>query len=174
MSRQSGTMLGPSPWWPAERLEEAVEEQSNLATLIAAMPPQRVVLERNTAVHLLRIALLIVTGEIAAHRGHFKEAIASLQKAVQLQDQLHYTEPPSWYYPVRHSLGAVLLAADQPTEAEAVYREDLRRNPQNGWSLYGLAQSLRALGKDEEAATVERQFQTAWERADISVKRSRF
>ena len=75
-----------------------------------------------------------------------------------MQDAHWFTEPPPWYFPVRQSLGAVLLEAGRPAEAEAVYREDLRRNPDNGWSLFGLAQSLRAQGKTAEAEQVEVRF----------------
>ncbi|MBI1882428.1 MAG: tetratricopeptide repeat protein [Chloroflexi bacterium] len=83
-------------------------------------------------------------------------------------------EPPSWHYPVRHNLGAALLKAGRATEAEAVYREDLRQYPNNGWSLFGLAESLKAQGKTAEAAKVQQQFETAWQYADITLTTSRF
>ena len=74
-----------------------------------------------------------------------------LRAAVAEQDTHWFTEPPPWYFPVRQSLGAVLLQAGRAREAEQVYREDLRRNPGNGWSLFGLTRSLRAQGKTAEA-----------------------
>ena len=77
---------------------------------------------------------------------------APLEEAVRLEDQLPYTEPPAWWRPARHVLGAVLLDAGRPAEAEAVYREDLRRNPENGWALLGLSRSLREREPDEAAA----------------------
>jgi predicted Zn-dependent protease len=83
-------------------------------------------------------------------------------------------EPPPWYFPVRQSLGAVLLKANRAAAAEAVYREDLRRNPENGWSLHGLAESLRAQGKPAEAAAVEQRRRKAWARADVRLVASRF
>jgi hypothetical protein len=83
-------------------------------------------------------------------------------------------EPPAWFYPVRHNLGAALLEADQPAEAEAVYREDLRQYPNNGWSLFGLAESLRAQDKTAEATEVEQQFRLAWQYADVTLTASRF
>jgi tetratricopeptide (TPR) repeat protein len=98
----------------------------------------------------------------------FKEA------AVRQQDELQYEEPPPWYYPVRQSLGAVLLQAGRAEEAEAVYREDLKRNPENGWSLYGLLRSLQAQKKKEEAAEAEQRFRKAWARADVKLTASRF
>ena len=91
-----------------------------------------------------------------------------------MQDGLNYMEPPPWYYPVRQSLGAVLLAAGRAKEAETVYREDLRRNRENGWSLYGLARSLRAQKRNEEAAAVETRFRKAWAAADVQLAASRF
>jgi tetratricopeptide (TPR) repeat protein len=85
---------------------------------------------------------------------------------VKLQDSLVYDEPPDWYYPTRESLGLELLSTGKPSEAEAVYREDLKLNPGNPRSLYGLALALRAQDKAQEAATTERLFKTAWRYAD--------
>jgi tetratricopeptide (TPR) repeat protein len=83
-------------------------------------------------------------------------------------------EPPDWYYPVRQSLGQVLLEAGFAAQAEAVYRKDLETYPDNGWSLYGLARSLRKQGKREAAAEVEQRFTQAWSRADVKLTASRF
>ena len=102
------------------------------------------------------------------------EAIAQLKKAVSIQDSLSYIEPPSWYYPVRHNLGYTLLKAGQVQEAEAVYREDLKQYPHNGWSLLGLMQSLQAQGKTKEAQTVQQQFTAAWKYADVKLTASQF
>jgi predicted Zn-dependent protease len=90
------------------------------------------------------------------------------------QDTHWFTEPPPWYFPVRQSLGAVLLQAGRPADAEKVYREDLARNPGNGWSLFGLTQSLRAQGKTAEAAQTETSFRRAWAQADVTLTASRF
>ena len=91
-----------------------------------------------------------------------------------LQDQLNYVEPPDWFYPVRQSLGAVLLGAGRADEAEAVYWQDLRENPGNGWTLFGLAQALRAQGKNDAAAAIEARFREAWAAADVKLEASRF
>jgi len=76
--------------------------------------------------------------------------------------------------PVRQTLGAVLLDAGRPAEAEAIYWQDLSSNRENGWSLYGLAQSLRAQGKEEQAIAIDKRFKKAWEVADVTLTASRF
>ncbi|HXV59115.1 MAG TPA: tetratricopeptide repeat protein, partial [Vicinamibacteria bacterium] len=101
-------------------------------------------------------------------------AIDSLEKAVNLQDNLAYTEPPPWHYPVRHSLGAVLLEAGRPEQAEDVYRDDLRKWPENGWSLFGLMQCLRTQGRMDEARLTEKRFLKAFARADVALTSTRF
>ena len=97
-----------------------------------------------------------------------------MREAVAIEDRIPYDEPPGWHAPVRHALGALLLDADRAAEAEAVYREELRRNPGNGWSLHGLALSLRAQGKADAAAQVEREQRDAWQHADVQLVASRF
>ena len=95
-------------------------------------------------------------------------------EAAKIEDAGLYFEPPKWYYPIRHSLGAALLKAGQHAEAEKVYREDLRRFPENGWSLFGLAQALRAQNKNTEAASAEERFHRAWPNTDVTLTASRF
>lgn len=121
---------------------------------------------------VLEIAELSLRGEIALRMGSADSAIARFRQAAALEDGLLYIEPPDWYYPVRHSLGAALLKANRPVEAESVYREDLKRFPANGWALFGLAQSLEAQGKSADSAKAE--FKTAWKNADIELTSSRF
>ncbi len=111
---------------------------------------------------------------MAAKQGQFEQAIARLDTAVRLEDALIYTEPADWPFPTRHSLGAVLLQAGRPEEAAIVYWEDLRRYPENGWSLIGLMQALQAQGKNDEASLVEKRFRRAWARADVKLTASRF
>lgn len=108
-------------------------------------------IDEEPAVTLMDIAEQTLAGEIAAADGNTAEAIERLQTAVVLEDQLPYMEPPYWYRPVRHFLGAALLESGQPAEAERVYREDLERFPENAWSLEGLARSLEAQGKNADA-----------------------
>jgi tetratricopeptide (TPR) repeat protein len=128
----------------------------------------------NSAGDILAIAVEALAGELAARRQHYDAAIAHLDKAVRLQDALDYIEPPDWHYPIRHSLGAVLLLAGRPSEAEVVYWDDLRQNPENGWALFGLQQSLTAQGKKDQAAEIGERFSKAWAQADVTLTSSRF
>ncbi|HJU05011.1 MAG TPA: tetratricopeptide repeat protein [Nitrospiraceae bacterium] len=155
------------------QLDHAKDEQAKLDQLADAMPAERMI-GLNPAKTLLQIASRVLTGQMAARHGRTEEAIHHFEKAVVLQDRLRYYEPPDWYYPVRESLGAVLLSAGRAANAEAVYREDLKRTPENPWSLYGLARSLRAQHRDGEAATVEERFRRAWSKADNEFHLSRF
>ncbi len=123
---------------------------------------------------LLTIAEEILKGEMAAEQGDYKSAISHLERAVRLEDGLVYNEPSDWYFPVRHVLGAILLEAGFPAEAEVVYWEDLRRNPKNGYSLFGLEQSLQAQGKVEIAEVANQRFKRAWKDADVVLKTSRY
>ena len=102
------------------------------------------------------------------------KAVALLEEAIHIQDNLAYTEPPPWYMPMRQALGAVLLEAGEADHAEVAFREDLRDWPENGWSLFGLLESLRAQGKTSEAERVQRRFLRAWARADIVLTSPRF
>jgi len=133
----------------------------------------RVTFSRNGAKAILDIAKEVLAGELSAKRGDYDNAIARLHRAILLEDNLIYNEPPDWHVPVRQSLGAVLLSAGRADEAEAIYWQDLERNRENGWSLFGLLQSLRAQGKAEQAAAVEKRFRKAWKRADVTLTASR-
>jgi tetratricopeptide (TPR) repeat protein len=127
----------------------------------------------NTAARIFAVAPEVLAGELAAARGEYDTAIAHLDHAVRLEDGLVYTEPTEWHYPPRHALGAVLLEAGRPAEAETVYWDDLEKFPENGWALFGLAKALRAQGKDELAGLIEARFETIWARADVTLTASR-
>lgn len=122
---------------------------------------------------VLEVADHALQGEIDARAERYDGAIAHFRAAARVEDGIQYMEPPLWYYPIRHSLGAVLLQARRFAEAERVYREDLARFPENGWSLTGLAESLRRQGKNAEAAEVEQRLRQAWSTADIQLTASR-
>jgi tetratricopeptide (TPR) repeat protein len=128
----------------------------------------------NLADSVLRVAIEVLDGELAAAQGNYDTAIAHLDRAVRYEDALIYTEPDDWHQPVRHNLGAVLLQAGRPVEAESVYWDDLRRHPKNGWALFGLAQSLRAQNKIDQAKVIEADFKKAWADADVQLTASRF
>jgi tetratricopeptide (TPR) repeat protein len=141
---------------------------------IAASTPAGAMVSFNSAAALLRLAAHALNGEIAARRGRVDEAARHFRDAIAEESALHYDEPPAWFLPVRQQLGAVLLAAGRIAAAEAAYREDLVQNPENGWSLFGLAKCLRARKADQEASAVEARFRKAWARADVSLSASRF
>lgn len=123
---------------------------------------------------VLDVAAECLAGELALERGDYEKAIAHLERGVRLQDGMRYNEPPDWHYPVRQSLGAALLAMNRPEEAATVYWEDLRRNPETGWSLFGLLQAYEAQKNDAMAAEVKQRFERAWANADIELRGSRF
>ena len=154
------------------QLASAEQELAELTKLVddPSMKGQ-VTFSTNSGRNILRIAPEVVAGEIAAKRKDWDRAVLHLDRAVRYEDALIYQEPSDWHAPVRHNLGAVLLDAGRPDEAEAVYWEDLRKNPGNGWSLFGLVQALKAQGKTEEAAAIQKRFEQAWKEADIVLTR---
>ena len=89
---------------------------------------------------------------------------------MEIQDTLNYSEPADWYYPVRESLGAALLNAGKASEAEAVFRVDLKQNPRNPRSLFGLEKALKAQGKDADAAWIEKEFAAGWKNSDTKLR----
>ena len=111
----------------------------------------------------------IVEARLAQAQHQTDAAIDHFQKAVSLEDSLDYAEPPDWLAPTREPLGAALLQAGKAAQAEAVFREDLKRNRRNPRSLFGLAETLKAEGKTTEAATVRQQFQRSWSKADTGL-----
>ena len=123
---------------------------------------------------VLDIATAALSGEIALRRGDLTDAIVHFRHATQLEDTFNYTEPPQWYFPMRHALGDVLLKAGKPADAEIVYREDLRRFPENGWALYGLSKALNARGMHQQAQAVDARLAKAWSSADVTLAASRF
>lgn len=129
---------------------------------------------RHTQRDLLGMARGILDGEISAAEGQYDHAIDALRAAAAIEDGLTYDEPEPWPIPVRHVLGAVLLEAGWPSEAEREYRKELDHHVENGWSLFGLAQALEAQGKAEEADRVRARYERAWARTDIWLRSSRF
>jgi tetratricopeptide (TPR) repeat protein len=121
---------------------------------------------------MLAIASPMLQGEILVREGKIDEGLTQLRYAVCVEDALPYQEPPGWILPVRHALGANLMQAGRYAEAEQVYREDLAQFPENGWSLYGLARSLRLQEKSKEASEIEARFHRCWVDADLKITSS--
>jgi len=142
-----------------------------LDTLLAIDAATPADAEAKAAISIAPHALM---GEIATRSGKAEEGIEHFRQALAIEDKGLYFEPPKWYYPIRQSLGAALLKAGRNAEAEQVYRDDLKRFPENGWSLYGLATALKAQGKAAEASAVEKRFASAWTDADVKLTSSRF
>ena len=146
----------------------ALAELERLGKDVAADAPAAL----NSAKAVLGVAAAIARAKVAASEGQSDDALRGLADAVTQEDALAYDEPADWFFPVRHLLGAELLRAGKAAEAERVYREDLRRNAGNGWSLFGLAQALKAQGKDGESRKVDAQFRDAWQHADVTLTAS--
>jgi len=154
--------------------EPAGAELAALTALASAPEAAGTPLGYAGAANLLAIAREILAGEAAAATGRHEAAIAHLDRAVRLEDALAYNEPPDWYLPARHALGAVLLEAGRPREAEVVYWQDLRRHQDNGFALTGLRESLRAQGRLDEVQEIERRLRAAWPDADVQLTGSRY
>jgi len=155
-------------------LEGAVAEADALAALRANPGMAEVIFfGRGGGGDMLAIGDLVLSAEIDAARGRHADAIVKLEQAVTLEDALPYTEPPDWYYPARHSLGAIQLAAGEFGAAEQTYQQDLAIMPDNGWALVGLEAALRAQGRNEEADGIRLRFEQAWRHADIEITASR-
>jgi tetratricopeptide (TPR) repeat protein len=149
------------------RKEQAIFlEQSKLV-------PKEETFGNNTAQAIVALTGRMVEGETLIRENKLDAGIAALREAIKLEDALHYDEPPGWLIPVRHSLGAVLMKQQRFAEAEQVYRDDLARLPGNGWSLLGLAESLREQKKNvEETKATKAKFQKIWSKADLKITSS--
>ena len=155
------------------KLDEAIAEKTKLDA-IATTTPVDAPAGLNTVKDMITVASLVASARIATAQGKSDEAIAALRQAVTKEDTLAYDEPADWFVPVRHLLGAQLLKAGKASDAEAVYREDLQRHPDNGWALYGLAQALKAQKKADTAAEIDKKFVEAWKDADVKLNASAF
>lgn len=157
------------------RLAEAEQELKALEALSGDPSLEDVtVWDINKSRDLLHIAREVLRAELAAAGGEIEKAVEHFKRAIAMEDALNYDEPPTWYAPVRQMLGALLLKAGRPEEAEPVYRADLKVFPDNGWSLFGVLESLRRQGRAAEAEQVQRRFRDAWMHADVTLTASRF
>jgi tetratricopeptide (TPR) repeat protein len=154
------------------KVAEAESEYRTINEFIEKTPADEIFAEPigNKTRDVLTIAANVLGAKIALAKHDSANAIAMLRRAVATQDTLKYDEPPDWYYPVRESLGAVLLLNGNAAEAEKVFRDDLERNPRNPRSLFGLSEALRAQNRAYDAQFVERQFQTNWKGGETKLK----
>jgi tetratricopeptide (TPR) repeat protein len=156
------------------RPKEADEERVAFRDAAAEIPAEWT-FGNSKASDLVAIASHTLDGEFSAKANRYDEAIKSLREAVRIEDTLPYDEPPDWIQPVRHTLGAVLLRADRPKEAEQVYKEDLKKFPGNGWSLFGLAQAMEKQGKRPQTVRLaQARFKKAWSDADAKLEATCF
>lgn len=152
-------------------VKKAEAEQAAFHKTLATVPKTSI-LFNNTSRDILGVANKMMAGEIAYRKGEYKFAFEQLRQAVQLDDALNYDEPWGWMQPARHALGALLLEQGQLAKAESVYRNDLRRHPNNIWALHGLAEALEKQGKKQDAQEYRSQFELASVRTDVKVDRS--
>ena len=149
--------------------EKALAEREAFAKEAAGFPADANIGEFNSGSVILKLAGHVLDARIASAKGDNKGSIAHWREAVAVQDTLNYDEPADWYYPVRESLGATLLIAGNPIEAEKIFREDLARNPRNPRSLFGLTQALKTQNRDADATWTESEFRSAWKSADFQL-----
>src|ERR1041385_1283853 len=152
-------------------LEDAHKAQAVFAER-SRLVPEETAIGYNSAGSILSLVGCMLEGEILVAESKLDDGLEQLRTAVKMEDALYYDEPPSWMIPIRHSIGAILMKAGRFAEAEQIFREDLRRIPENGWSLYGLAESLRKQGKTSEASAPYTRFQKIWANADLNIRSS--
>jgi tetratricopeptide (TPR) repeat protein len=128
----------------------------------------------NPVSEIVKVPLHILKGELLIRQNKISEGINSLKNAVEAEDNLRYMEPPDWKLPARQYLGAALYETGNYAEAEKVYVEDLRKYPENGWSLKGLWLCQTKLGKKAAADQTSIQFTKAWKNSDVQLQASRF
>jgi len=148
---------------------KAATERDAFRALVSSVP-DGLTFGLNPARSVLKVADAVLEARLAAAQGLTADAEDAWRRAVAAQDALSYDEPADWYYPVRESLGAALLAARRSEEAETIFRADLDRNPRNGRSLFGLMKCLEARGRKEDAAWVRGQYEEAWKGSDVTLK----
>jgi tetratricopeptide (TPR) repeat protein len=154
------------------QLDQARAVAQTLRSLAGEMPAD-LQAGMNPARNVAALGLQAIEARIAERTGQRAEAIAGWKRAVGLEDRMAYNEPADWFYPMRHYLGASLLEARKAKEAEQVFRDDLKRNPGNGWALYGLSRALGAQ-KSKAATKARADFEAAWTKADVTLKRAAF
>ena len=152
--------------------ESARKEQAIFRELVQRVPKETAV-SNNTAESITAVANHLIEGELLIAEGKLDPGLEELRATLTLEDALNYDEPPSWMIPLRHTIGANLMHAGRFAEAEQVYRDDLKRLPENGWSLFGLSQALAAQRKDGvELEATRARFKKVWAKADVKITSS--
>jgi len=141
--------------------EAAGREAEAIARINASADFSTLTVSAIPAPDILRLARFIVLGRIAQAEGDLNGARAEFERAVAVQDKLAYMEPPHWYYPVRQSLGAVLLLSGDLQGAEDAFQASLREAPNNGWSLYGLAEVYRRRNDAQQGEVIRKRLEQA-------------
>jgi len=149
------------------KLDEAEAEHKIVAEVEEKTPPEAIFQMpiNNKTKDILKIAENVLGAKISLAKNDMDATVNQLRAAVATQDLLKYDEPQDWFYPVRESLGAVLLKIGDNAGAEEVFRADLDRNPRNPRSLFGLEQALKAMDKAYDAGFVRKQFDASWKGA---------
>jgi tetratricopeptide (TPR) repeat protein len=147
------------------QLDEAKRASAELQKIIEAGPTDGTL--QKEGMNLLKIASAMLEATVANHEGHEAPMMAFLKTAEEIQYKMGYHEPPAWYFPVTEAMADAYLKWNHPRKAKAMYEKVLVEYPKNGWALYGLAKSQRALGETEAAARTEAAFKKAWQYADI-------
>jgi tetratricopeptide (TPR) repeat protein len=185
-SRWDETLAEPAPpadlrystgiWYYARGLAFAAKNQldsargarDSVAAIGTAIPPEQTA-NLNSSKALLQVAERSLSADLASREGRLDEAVTTLRQGIEVEDNLIYDEPTAWALPLRQQLGAVFLAAKRYQDAEQAFRQDLVRFPNNGWSLHGLAEALRAQGRTREADEAAARFKRVWAKADVTL-----
>jgi tetratricopeptide (TPR) repeat protein len=158
----------------------AERERENFRRHVESIPPERRFLSNPTQASLA-VGAALLDGELAYHQGRHDDAYAHLRQAVELDDNLSYTEPWAWMHPPRHALAALLLDQGHAEEAEQVYRDDLglsgkvqrcAQHPDNVWALHGLVECLKRRGEGVELAGLQAKLTAALAKADVAITSS--
>ena len=150
------------------QLDSARVARDSVAAIGAAIPPEQTA-NLNSSKALLQVAERSLSAELASREGRLDEAITMFRQGIEAEDNLIYDEPTAWAIPLRQQLGVLLLAAKRDKDAERTFRQDLVRFPNNGWSLHGLADALRAQGRIGEADEAAAKFKRVWAKADVTL-----
>jgi len=150
------------------QLDSARVALDSLTAIGAAIPPEQTA-NLNSSKALLQVAERSLSANLAQREGRLDDAVGAFRKGIEVEDNLIYDEPTAWALPLRQQLGAVLLAAKRNKDAEQAFRQDLVRFPNNGWSLHGLAEALRAQGRTREADEIAAAFRKVWAKSDVTL-----